>query len=283
MIEDYEKSLEMLDKCLENNDKNIPAHSVKTICLLKLGRYDEVLNYFDQIPTEVIIPEEKTGVTALAYALKHDKAKAGEYFELVQEQSKGHNSVAAEAFIFMYYAVTGAVDKAFEWIENIPQNDASLLLLRFCDPMVSSLRNDPRYQQIKERIYQTDVVIDRVKKKKAILGKHQAAQFTNSLLDHIHKNQPYLNPDLSLRVLAEQLEIHPNQLSWLINEHLGKNFNDFINHYRVETFKSLAKDPANAGITIMGLAYDSGFNSKTTFNTTFKKSTGLTPKQFLKG
>jgi AraC-like DNA-binding protein len=76
--------------------------------------------------------------------------------------------------------------------------------------------------------------------------------------------------------------MNPNQLSWLLNESLGKNFNEFINQYRVETFKNLAKDPANANITVLGLAYDSGFNSKTVFNTYFKKETGLTPKQFLK-
>ncbi|WP_425412660.1 helix-turn-helix domain-containing protein [Lewinella cohaerens] len=82
--------------------------------------------------------------------------------------------------------------------------------------------------------------------------------------------------------MAEHLDLHPNQLSWLLNECLGKNFSEFINHYRVETFKRLAKEPANAHITLLGLAYESGFNSKTVFNTYFKKETGLTPKQFLK-
>lgn len=94
---------------------------------------------------------------------------------------------------------------------------------------------------------------------------------------------PYLIPDLSLRSLAALVNMNPNQLSWLLNESLGKNFNEFINHYRVETFKNLAKDPANANITVIGLAYDSGFNSKTVFNTYFKKETGLTPKEFMKG
>lgn len=92
----------------------------------------------------------------------------------------------------------------------------------------------------------------------------------------------YLNPDLSLRSLAKELDIHPNQLSWLLNESIGKNFNAYINHYRVKEFKRLAKDPSKAHITVIGLAYESGFNSKTVFNTYFKKETGLTPKQFVK-
>jgi adenylate cyclase len=101
-------------------------------------------------------------------------------------------------------------------------------------------------------------------------------------LNYITTKKPYLSPDLSLRLLAKQIDIHPNQLSWLLNESIGKNFNEFINYYRVEAFKALSNDPKNRHITLMGLAYDSGFNSKTVFNTYFKKETGLTPKQFIK-
>ena len=83
--------------------------------------------------------------------------------------------------------------------------------------------------------------------------------------------------------MARQLGLSPNQLSLVLNEGLGKNFNSFVNAYRVEAFKVLAKDPARSGLTILGLAYESGFNSKTVFNTYFKQHTGLTPSEFLKG
>jgi len=76
--------------------------------------------------------------------------------------------------------------------------------------------------------------------------------------------------------------MHPNQLSWLLNESIGKNFSEFVNHYRVKAFKENANAPKNSHLSLLGLAYDSGFNSKTVFNTYFKKETGLTPKQFLK-
>ena len=95
--------------------------------------------------------------------------------------------------------------------------------------------------------------------------------YTTKLLKHIRKNKPFLDENLSIRTLAEQINIHPNQLSWLLNESLGKNFNEFINHYRIETFKYITKDPENSHITLMGLAYESGFKSKTVFNTYFKR------------
>lgn len=106
--------------------------------------------------------------------------------------------------------------------------------------------------------------------------------FRNQLLAYMRNEAPFLNADLSLRSLASQLNILPNKLSWLLNNCVGKNFNEFINHYRIETFKNLARNPDNANITILGLAYDCGFNSKSVFNTYFKKETGLTPKEFLK-
>ena len=109
-----------------------------------------------------------------------------------------------------------------------------------------------------------------------------ALDYKTKLLQLIEKEQPYLDPDLSLRLLAQQLQLHPNQLSWLLNAGFGKNFNEFINYYRLEAFKQAAKDPQNSSLTIMSIAYDCGFNSKTVFNTYFKKKMGMTPKQFLK-
>ena len=92
----------------------------------------------------------------------------------------------------------------------------------------------------------------------------------------------FLDPSLSLRSLAAQIEIHPNQLSWILNEQEGKNFNEYINRQRIEHFKKLVLDKSNAHISIIGLAYESGFNSKTVFNTTFKKLEGVTPSQYQK-
>jgi adenylate cyclase len=281
MIEEYVESLDLLDQCLAVNDKNIPAHSVKALCLLKLGRYDEVIKYFDNIPAEVVIEGDKTGIIGLAYALKKDHVNASIYLEKLITQSKGENGFTADSYLYMMYAANGNNDKAFEWVAEAIENNSPLLLLRYADPLIYRIKNDPRYNAFQKTIFQTDQTEASAKQKTVLLNTKKAAEYTAKLLAHLSEKEPFLNPDLSLRELASQIEIHPNQLSWLLNNNIGKNYNEFINTYRIEAFKLKAKNPSNAHLTIEGLAYESGFNSRTVFNTSFKKETGLTPKQYI--
>lgn len=104
----------------------------------------------------------------------------------------------------------------------------------------------------------------------------------NRLSDVLESNEAFLDPDLSLKGLADQLDLHPNKLSWLINEQLEQNFNEYINGFRLEAFKQKALLPANAHLTLLALAYESGFNSKTVFNTYFKKKMEMTPRAWVK-
>jgi len=107
-----------------------------------------------------------------------------------------------------------------------------------------------------------------------------AAQKHEELLTLMKSQKPYLNPRLTLSELAQMLEISPNHLSQIINQHEKVNFHDFINHYRVEEFISRAE--ANQQFSILAHALDSGFNSKSSFNNVFKKHTSKTPSQYLK-
>jgi adenylate cyclase len=282
MIEDYLQSLKMMDQCLSANDKNIPAHSIKATCLLQLGRYEEVINYFDGIPAEVIILGEKTGIVGLAHALKKDTLNASIYLEKLITQSKEEDGFAADSYLFMMYVVMGDLDKAFEWVAQAMENHSFLLFLRYVDPIVNPLKKDARHDAFKKKIFRTDELVSPVKKKTALINATKSSEYSARLLEYLSVNKPFLNPDLSLRELASQVEIHPNHLSWLLNNNFGKNYNEFINQYRIEAFKLNAKASKNANLTIEGLAYESGFNSKTVFNTYFKKETGLTPKQFMK-
>ncbi|MDW7691758.1 helix-turn-helix domain-containing protein [Flammeovirgaceae bacterium SG7u.111] len=282
IAEEYATSLEYFDKCLAQNPRNIPAHSVKCYCLLKLNRPNDVLGYFEKLPPEIVVEGDKLGSTALAYAVMGDKENTERYLSILEEEAKTPEGFRAHSFLFMMYALTGAHEKAFEWIEQSIENNSSFLLFHFADPLVDSLKSDLRHDKYQQLIFPKELFESTSKKKKALLDEETTELFTKRLLAHLVEEKPYLDPFLTLRTLAEQIDIHPNQLSWLLNENMGKNFNEFINSYRVEEFKKLSQDPKKSHITLMGLAYESGFNSKTVFNTYFKKETGLTPKQFLK-
>lgn len=90
----------------------------------------------------------------------------------------------------------------------------------------------------------------------------------------------FTNPDLSLQQMADELKTQPHKLSELLNKHLQVSFYDLINQRRVAHIQALMKDPANDHFTILGLAYANGFNSKSSFNSAFKKFTGSTPSAF---
>ena len=90
----------------------------------------------------------------------------------------------------------------------------------------------------------------------------------------------YQEPDLTLQSLADKIRFPSYQVSQAINDGMKKNFYDFINAYRVEEAKRLLVDPKSKNYTILSVGFEAGFNSKTTFNTVFKKFTGFTPTDF---
>jgi putative ABC transport system permease protein len=90
----------------------------------------------------------------------------------------------------------------------------------------------------------------------------------------------YQDPELSLKILAEKLDMHPHELSRIINLTLRKNFNDFVNEYRVREMVQKMQDPAYDRLTLLGIAFDTGFNSKSTFNRTFREMTGKSPAEY---
>ena len=284
MFEEYATSLQQLNKGLKANPLNIPCHYVKTLCLLKMERFDEVINYFDDLPYQVIVLGEKTGSLTLAHTLTGNQTEAARYTEELKSQAAGENGFTADSYLYLLYGATKQNDKLFEWVENGLNTGSPLLLLRYADPLVNAVKDDPRYMHYHKQLFPEDafIAIPRKSAKKALLDEQAIVQYKGQLLHHIEIEKAHLNPDLTLRSLADELGIHPNQLSWLLNDVFGKNFNEFINHYRVDAFKKLARDPKYAHLTILAIAYDCGFNSKTVFNTFFKKETGMTPKAYLK-
>lgn len=104
-------------------------------------------------------------------------------------------------------------------------------------------------------------------------------QKIKGLMEH---EKPYLNPELNLSDLANLANLTRAQLSEIINSGFNQNFNDFVNGYRVEAFKDMLQEDKHKQLSILGIAYECGFNSKATFNRVFKKLTNSSPSEFLK-
>ncbi|MBK8851822.1 MAG: helix-turn-helix transcriptional regulator [Saprospiraceae bacterium] len=103
----------------------------------------------------------------------------------------------------------------------------------------------------------------------------------SQILVLFEQDKIFLDPNLSLGDLALRLKTNTSVLSAAINQSFYKNFNDFVNQYRIDEFLRNIKDPQNSHLTLLAVALDSGFNSKSTFNRAFKKMMGTSPREFL--
>jgi AraC-like DNA-binding protein len=107
----------------------------------------------------------------------------------------------------------------------------------------------------------------------------ELARWTTRLLGHMESERPYLAPEFTLGELAAQLRTNTSWLSKVINTGCGQNFNDFINEYRVREAEQRLRNPRFRHYTLLAVALESGFNSKSTFNRVFKKLRGVTPSE----
>ena len=119
-----------------------------------------------------------------------------------------------------------------------------------------------------------------IKYERSGLKEADAEKYVNKLLKHMEVRKPYLNVDLTIQDVAESLSIPRHYLTQVINEKLNKNFYQFINEYRVEEVKNLLKDKDYQKYTMTAIAFEAGFNSKSSFNNVFKEITGMTPSEF---
>lgn len=128
----------------------------------------------------------------------------------------------------------------------------------------------------------TNLIVERKKYAKSGLSEDSAKDLYLRLKNLMVEEKLFTEPELNLSDLATRLDIHPNYLSQIINEIEGVNFYEYINNLRIEEFKRLISLPENQKYTLLALAYDCGFNSKSAFNRFFKKATDLSPSEYLK-
>lgn len=116
--------------------------------------------------------------------------------------------------------------------------------------------------------------------RKQIMEKEELEKNMDKLKKYMKQHKPYLNPELTMQDLAEKLNLPKSHLTFVLNTGLQCNFFNFINDYRVEEFKERSTHPDYQHLTLLAIAFDSGFNSKSSFHNIFKNMTGQTPSEY---
>ena len=120
------------------------------------------------------------------------------------------------------------------------------------------------------------------KYEKSNLAPERAEIYLNRLVQVMETEKLYREGDLTVQKLAERLSMPPNHLSQIINERVGQNFTDFVNSYRVKEVQEMMVDPAKKHYSLLAIAEEVGFKSKSAFNAVFKKHANMTPSEFRK-
>ncbi|MUU77679.1 helix-turn-helix domain-containing protein [Winogradskyella endarachnes] len=276
------ESLKYINKGLELDADFSLFHNLKALVLIQLNEREELLYFLDN---ENKIPSLKKIALALF-----------DLYNKVENASLKINNIIGELKT-LKSPLLYPWDIYLNLYSNEKEKAISLLIDKVERRMgqVVWYKYDPFLKPIKEEILQkeelkSNFVFNAARfhqneqndsSKKDYFEKEEINNLIDNLNTIMESQHLYLNQDLNLRSLAKQVNLHPNKLSWLLNDCIGYNFNDFVNSYRLNHFKTIALDPKNSHLTILGLAYDSGFNSKSVFNTFFKKTEGITPSKWV--
>ncbi len=185
----------------------------------------------------------------------------------------------------LYLTLTGQEQAAIELLRDGLAQRAYTLLSFYADSNWQPLRRWPEFLAL-EKAYHHDFSMP----DPAYFGKYRgnrlsftdSQQIADRLRTYLETQKPYLDPELNLPKLAELLAVNHHHLSQVINQHFQQNFFELINSYRIEALKSRLHSPEASQFTLLAHAFECGFNSKTTFNVTFKRLVGLTPSAYLK-
>lgn len=272
---EYENAIEFMDRALKIDPNILLSIQVKLASLLLLNRKNEFFelavknkkhsfsNYFQNLWNLFYDETNRT------FSLQDDYKNEFQPWEL-------YFSIYSENY-----------DNAFKKLKWGLDNQVGQYFSFRHDPFLKPIRKDKRFQTLladyKNLSFEVlDTPKGEVDRDSSKLHSSEMNAYLEALKNLMENEKPYLDSTLTLKSLSDKLQLHPNKLSWLINESKKKNFNEFINQFRIEYFKEIALNPKFKHMTLLGMAYESGFNSKTVFNAFFKKKEGITPGAWLK-
>ena len=266
----YKEAIEPLNKALSILNTWQMALELKALCLLLLGEESAFRATVEQGK-----PETQQALFHLWHAYHQQQPSD------LDITNKYDFYLGIPVYLKLY---SGRQQEAFDdLVEAVRQRSGQFLGFRY-DPLLAPLREMPDFQKLEAPFISISAETQSTptKPEGEVLGEEEVAHYAGVIEQLMNEEKVYIDSQMTLRSLATQITLHPNKLSWLINKKIGKGFNEYINDFRLKDFQQRALDPANKHLTLLGLAYDSGFNSKSVFNDFFKKKTGKTPKSWVK-
>jgi AraC-like DNA-binding protein len=208
-----------------------------------------------------------------------------QYSRRIKQRELPHNEVALTELRFFVIA------SAVLWVAVVLRYTTSLAGTNLLVPLGASIviygmgylkmrRPKPLAMVEAGEVTAEEPQLSTRKYEKSTLTPERGERYLNKLLQCMKEEKPFTDGDLSLQKLAENLSISPHHLSQIINERLGQSFSDFINSYRIQEAKQRLLDPAFKHLSLLGIAVEVGFNSKSSFNAVFKKHANMTPSEF---
>ena len=167
----------------------------------------------------------------------------------------------------------------FLWLNVVV---GSVALFITCWLVMKALNHPELFRGINSKLQLTKDILPEVEEKTASKNIQDDAISSqiSTLKQYMAQKEPFLDPSLTIQELANQIDIPVRDLSVLINHHMDQHFFDFVNEYRIQKAMGILKDQSRSQLTVLEILYEVGFNSKSSFNTSFKKHTNLTPTAY---
>jgi len=284
LSQEYEETIKSLETALQVEPNFALAIELIAVCYIHLKAYQKLDTFLQNHPQI-----EKPNECRALYKLMHPDENIDLNMEAIRLNLSEDHSASLIPWHLYIHVYLGNYKLALDLLEEGIKTRTGQFINFKNDPFLVPLHKQERFQQIASVIFHPSKLPDhksnisiKVESTPSTIKIKEAKKYLATISVLLEEEELFLDQTLCLKILAEKVNLHPNKLSWLLNEHIGKNFNEYVNSYRLKAFKLKALDPANSHLTLLGLAYESGFNSKTVFNSFFKKIEGMTPKVWVK-
>lgn len=281
--EDFAQAISHYQKSIELKPGAEVSYMELGQSLILLGKAEEAREHFENI-SEAADPLIKTGGLALAYTALGIEDEAAKNIMSLKNALNTDQIERALNFLILIETLAENYEEALNYIEQSFSYRLPMLLYLKVDPMLKPLTALSRFNELMKPLLEaaSDGILQANKYKKSLISDDDLVQYRKELARLMNDEQPFLDPYLTLKDLAEKMGIPANHLSQLLNDGFDQNFAEFVNTYRLNHFKKEINKPEKQNFTLLALAFESGFNSKTVFNSFFKKVTGTTPSAYLK-